>query len=128
MRGIDFDLSGWFRPYRAGEIGLVCSRAFSPGCHIAGLQPARNGARNKVVPAQGPKVRNVIARPEGPGGRTTKISKGLQGRSNIPPLQGLLKLVWTGSQAFSPGYYRARLSALTGELAVAGFLWRVVGG
>ena len=59
--------------------------------------PWMNGMRGIEAIIEGPKARNVIARPEGPGNRFHKITRGLKGRNNspaacptrtVPPLQG----------------------------------------
>ena len=59
----------------------------------------------------GPKVRHVIARPEGPGNPLHKNSRGLKGRprtraARVPPLQGGICL-GTITWGFTPGCHIA---------------------
>ena len=87
-------------------------------------------------PTQGPKARNVIARPIGPGCQTANVRgptvryvkaraagpgerspgiiQGLKGHPStcpapVPPLQGGGKFVWTSSRPFRSGYHRPGL-------------------
>jgi hypothetical protein len=90
-------------------------------CHAPSQWPTiRNasaqGPKARHTSALGPTARNVIARPVGPGWQTTKIFRGLKGRSNIHAAEGPALQAggrWGGTdsltRAFSPGYHRTGL-------------------
>jgi hypothetical protein len=74
------------------QLGRMCSRAFSPGYHRAGFQPAIRGARrfNQV----GLKAHYVIARAGGPGGNPSEFTLPCKGKTTWDrKTQGLIS--WT---------------------------------
>jgi len=91
MRGIelDFGMVRFVPPLQGGGICFgTYSWGFTPGYHIAGFQPkdaaglrsCRRSGDGQRANNLGPKARNVIARPEGPGfgpHKSTKPCKGV---------------------------------------------------